>query len=251
MTTFLLTWIFCMPEKSLSHRSKATPAGHPASPSGTEPFDRGPGSAGGPLGVRRSGTEPPVTTEGAKTVQESSQRQHERPGCGLLHANRWRLVSLLGAQTIWERVNKTLSSPLSQAPSIWLLQLAAFLLFSVRGKRSHSFIFKRSFFPPCPVNTRGNRRKKRRTKNAHYWLLFYFYFKNIFLFYLYVGRCLLNTSLLKNRFYPEGLKVMVKKHENSKLKKRKNKKKCPDLNLNERLVLFLCFYDLVIWTLSL
>lgn len=64
-----------MPEKSLSHRSKATPAGHPASPSGTEPFDRGPGSAGGPLGVRRSGTEPPVTTEGAKTVQESSQRR--------------------------------------------------------------------------------------------------------------------------------------------------------------------------------
>lgn len=54
-----------MPVKSRSHESDLTLAGHPASPSGTEPFEWSVCPAGSLLAVRQSGTESQVTTGGA------------------------------------------------------------------------------------------------------------------------------------------------------------------------------------------
>jgi len=58
-------YIACMPVKSRPHGSNLTLAGHPASPSGTEP-SRGPRPAGRLGGARQSGTERPVPTGGAR-----------------------------------------------------------------------------------------------------------------------------------------------------------------------------------------
>lgn len=142
MTTFLLIWIFCMPEKSLSHRSNPTPAGHPASPSGTEPFERGPGSAGGPPGARRSGTEPPVSAKGAERCRRALKDRHFQQQTCTLTCTRQQVtprLTHLGAQAEWERVNKTRSSPPSQCLVTFCSPLFSFLV-SQRKEVVHSFL---------------------------------------------------------------------------------------------------------------
>lgn len=77
-----LTSIFCccMPVKSRTQGSNLTPAGRPASPSCTEPFDRSPCPAGRLRGARRSGTKPPVTTGGARRCRRGLKHWHNHKG---------------------------------------------------------------------------------------------------------------------------------------------------------------------------
>lgn len=68
----------CMPVKSRPHRSNLPLAGHLASPSGNEPFDWSPHPAVRLLAERRSGTEPPVTTGGARRRRKGLKHWYKR-----------------------------------------------------------------------------------------------------------------------------------------------------------------------------
>ncbi|PWA18112.1 hypothetical protein CCH79_00004048 [Gambusia affinis] len=65
-------------------RSTLTLAGHPASPSGTGPFDRSPCSAGSRRAARRSGTEPPIRAAGEDSNMSGYSELLSRLGAGRL-----------------------------------------------------------------------------------------------------------------------------------------------------------------------